>query len=81
MKAKLTFFLFTIIVTLQSGQLFVQFSEGEPTQEIVALSPTAFFLKESLWQIRFVMDATGQVQAAQIWDRDLLAAEGIRVKP
>ena len=72
---------FTIIVTLQSGQLFVQFSEGEPTQEIVALSPTAFFLKESLWQIRFVMDATGQVQAAQIWDRDLLAAEGIRVKP
>ena len=31
--------------------------------------------------VRFVMHATGQVQAAQIWDRDLLAAEGIRVKP
>lgn len=71
---------YTIFISYQSGQLFIQFAEGEPTQELPALSPTEFWMKDSLMQLRFVMDASNQVHAVQVWDRDMLVDEGLRTK-
>ena len=69
---------YTLFITYQSGQLFVQFSEEAPTQKLFALSPTEFWMKDSLVQLRFVMDGSNQAHTVQVWDRGVLADEGIR---
>lgn len=68
---------FDVTFTEQAGQLHVQFDDDPNTQALIALSPTDFALRDSLMQLRFVLDDAGHAKSVQLLDRGMVAVEGM----
>ena len=67
-----------IIVTSKGTQLFVQFAEEGPLQDIDALSSTEFFIKDSMLRLRFVPASAGKGVELQLRDQDVLLDTAVR---
>ena len=62
----------TISISRQQAQVVVQFWEGMPPAEIIPLTPTEFFLKNSYMRFRFVADDMNPVPTLHFYDRGVL---------